>query len=58
MNELAVNAILLGILSATNSLPLSKDSYIQSIDEVGIAKKVNLEAFEIGYNYQSQKSKY
>ncbi|NIP29315.1 MAG: hypothetical protein GTO02_02540 [Candidatus Dadabacteria bacterium] len=55
LDELAINAILLGILCATNSLPLSKESFINSIEQVGIAKEVNLRSFEIGYNFQSKK---
>ncbi len=51
MDELAVNAILLGALSASGALPLEKKSFIDAIEEVGVAVKSNLRAFEVGHDY-------
>ena len=53
MDELAVNAILLGALCASGALPVKKDSYIAAIEEVGVAVKSNLRAFEVGWEYIS-----
>lgn len=50
MDELAVNAILLGALSASAGvLALDKKSYIDAIENFGVAVKSNLKAFEIGW---------
>ena len=51
MDELAVNAILLGALSASGAIPLGKESYTAAIQEVGVAVKSNLKAFEVGWGY-------
>lgn len=51
MDELAVNAILLGALSASGALPLDKESFIRSIEMVGVAVNASLKAFEAGWEY-------
>lgn len=55
MDELAVNAILLGALSASGALPLKKKSFTGAIEEVGVAVKSNLRAFEVGFDYIESK---
>lgn len=50
MDDLAVNAILFGALAASGRLPLSKESFISSIEKVGVAVKTNLRGFEVGWN--------
>lgn len=56
MDDLAVNAILLGALCASHSIPLGIEDLKSSIDKVGIAVKNNLRAFEIGYDYVANNS--
>jgi len=56
MDELAVNAILLGALSASGALPLKKKSFTGAIEEVGVAVKSNLRAFEVGWDYIDSKN--
>ncbi len=57
MDELAVNAILLGAVSASGVLPLRRDSFVESIEKVGVAVKSSIRAFEVGYDHVSyQKS--
>lgn len=51
MDDLAVNAILFGALAASGCLPLSKASFISSIEKVGVAVKTNLRGFEVGWNF-------
>jgi len=51
MDELAVNAILLGALSASGAVPIDKRSFIRSIEMVGVAVNVSLKAFEVGWEY-------
>lgn len=51
MDELAVNAILLGALSASGAVPLDKQSFIRSIKMVGVAVNASLKAFEVGWEY-------
>ncbi len=51
MDELAVNAILLGALSASGAMPVSRESYLKAIDNVGVAVKTNKRAFEVGSDY-------
>jgi indolepyruvate ferredoxin oxidoreductase, beta subunit len=55
MDELAVNAILLGALCASGALPLEKKSFTDAIEEVGVAVKSNLRAFEVGWDYIDSK---
>jgi len=50
MNELASNAILFGALSASNALPLSKESFLKAIEKTAVSVKSNLQAFETGFN--------
>ena len=51
MNDLSVNAILLGLLSASGSIPISKKSFRDSISNFGIAVENNLTAFDLGFDY-------
>jgi len=51
MDELSINAMLYGILAASDALPINKDSYLKSIEKVGVAVKSNMEAFNIGWEY-------
>ena len=51
MDELAVNAILLGALAASDTLPISEASYLKAIEGVGVAVGSNLRAFRIGWEY-------
>jgi len=51
MDELAVNAILLGALCASGAVPLDKESFIRSIEMVGVAVSASLKAFEVGWEY-------
>ncbi|HML94563.1 MAG TPA: indolepyruvate oxidoreductase subunit beta family protein [Thermodesulfobacteriota bacterium] len=53
MDDLAVNAILFGALAASGSLPLSRESFVSSIEKVGVAAKTNLRGFEVGWNFAS-----
>lgn len=53
MDDLAVNAILFGALAASGSIPLSKASFVSSIEKVGVAVKTNLRGFEVGWNFVS-----
>jgi indolepyruvate ferredoxin oxidoreductase, beta subunit len=51
MDDLAVNAILLGALSASGAVPIDKRSFIRSIEMVGVAVNASLKAFEVGWEY-------
>ncbi|MGB2692214.1 MAG: indolepyruvate oxidoreductase subunit beta family protein [Thermodesulfobacteriota bacterium] len=51
MDELAVNAILLGALSASGAVPIEKKSFVRSIEMVGVATNASLKAFEVGWEY-------
>ena len=51
MDELAANAILIGALSSAGLLPLRKESFQNAIESVGIAVKINLKAFDVGYDH-------
>lgn len=51
MDELAVNAILLGALCASGAVPIDKQSFIRSIEMVGVAVNASLKAFEVGWEY-------
>lgn len=51
MDELAVNAILLGAVSASGVLPLRKESFVESVEKVGVSVKTSIRAFEVGYEY-------
>ncbi|GBC72705.1 hypothetical protein HRbin04_00096 [archaeon HR04] len=53
MKPVYANTILLGALAASNALPISKDSYIDAIEERFSGKVMddNIEAFEIGYKH-------
>jgi len=56
MDELAVNAILLGALSASGAIPIDKKSFASSIEKVGVAVKSNLKAFEVGWDHARSSS--
>ena len=51
MDELAINAILLGALSASGAIPVSRESFLKAIDQVGVAVKTNKRAFEVGWDF-------
>lgn len=51
MDELSVNAILLGALCESGALPIEKKSFVRSIEMVGVATKASLKAFEVGWEY-------
>lgn len=55
MDELAINAILLGALGASGSLPITEASFLKAISQVGVAVENNIKAFRIGW--ESIKSK-
>ncbi len=57
MDELAVNAILLGALAALEILPINKASFIGAIGQVGVAVTSNIKAFEAGYDYVTSQKK-
>ncbi|MEQ9619524.1 MAG: indolepyruvate oxidoreductase subunit beta family protein [Deltaproteobacteria bacterium] len=57
MDELAVNAILLGALSASGAMPVEKKSFLSAIEQVGVAVKPNLKAFEVGWHFVASKKK-
>ncbi|HEX2916055.1 MAG TPA: indolepyruvate oxidoreductase subunit beta family protein [Chloroflexia bacterium] len=53
LGELATNAILLGALSAVpGALPMSEKTYRKAIQAFGLAVDMNLQAFEVGRQYQ------
>ncbi|MEM3873730.1 MAG: indolepyruvate oxidoreductase subunit beta [Candidatus Bathyarchaeia archaeon] len=47
------NTVLLGALTATEKLPIKKESLIEALEELVLAKyaKMNVKAFELGYKY-------
>ena len=51
MDELAVNAILLGALCESGAVPIDKKSFITAIEMVGVATNASLKAFEVGWEY-------
>jgi len=51
LDELGINAILLGALAASEALPIGEASYLKAIEQAGIAVKSNLKAFRIGWDY-------
>ncbi len=55
MDELAVNAILLGAVSASGVVPLKRESFVESIEKVGVSVKASLKAFDVGYDYVSSR---
>lgn len=55
LNELGVNAILFGVLSETCFLPFKKSTFTESIKRGGVAVESNLQAFEIGAGYFTDK---
>ena len=63
MDELGVNAILLGALGASEALPISEVAYLKAIEQAGVAVGSNIKAFRIGWDliksgkYTEQKAK-
>ncbi len=51
LDELAVNAVLLGAVCASNALPISEVAYEKAIVRVGIAAEMNQRAFELGRRF-------
>ncbi|MBI3626208.1 MAG: indolepyruvate oxidoreductase subunit beta family protein [Candidatus Rokubacteria bacterium] len=51
LDELAVNAILLGALFASKALPISDAAYEKAIVRVGIAPEMNQRAFDLGRRF-------
>ncbi len=51
MDELAINAILLGALGASEALPIAEASFLKAISQVGVAVENNIKAFRIGWDY-------
>jgi indolepyruvate ferredoxin oxidoreductase beta subunit len=49
MDELGVNAILLGALGASGALPISEVNYLKGIEQAGVAVANNIKAFRIGW---------
>ncbi|MCI0453420.1 MAG: indolepyruvate oxidoreductase subunit beta family protein [Candidatus Dadabacteria bacterium] len=49
MDELGVNAILLGALGASEALPISEASYLKAIEQTGVAVGNNIKAFRTGW---------
>ena len=50
MNELSANAILLGVLSSSQAIPVSKETLQKAIETTGVSTENNLSAFKIGYD--------
>jgi len=57
MDELSVNAILLGALCESGALPIEKKSFVRSIEMVGVATNASLKAFEVGWEYARNNNK-
>jgi indolepyruvate ferredoxin oxidoreductase beta subunit len=51
MDELGINAILLGALGASGALPISEATYLKAIEQAGVAVGSNIKAFRIGWDY-------
>ncbi|HXG31253.1 MAG TPA: indolepyruvate oxidoreductase subunit beta family protein [Thermodesulfobacteriota bacterium] len=51
LDELGINAILLGALAASRALPIGEASYLKAIEQVGVAVKSNIKAYRIGWDY-------
>lgn len=51
LDELAVNAILLGALAASKALPISDAAYEKAILRVGVAPEMNQRAFDLGRHF-------
>ncbi|HEY7535043.1 MAG TPA: indolepyruvate oxidoreductase subunit beta family protein [Thermodesulfobacteriota bacterium] len=63
MDELGVNAILIGALGASDALPISEATYLKAIEQAGVAVASNIKAFRIGWeliksgNFEEPKAK-
>lgn len=55
MDELAVNAILLGALAATGALPISEASFLKAIEGVGVSVATNIKAWRRGWDFVKAK---
>ncbi len=51
LDELGINALLLGALGASCALPIGEASYLKAIEGVDVAVKNNLKAFRIGWEH-------
>jgi indolepyruvate ferredoxin oxidoreductase beta subunit len=51
MDELAVNAILLGALAASRALPISSEVYQRAVRDTGIGVEPNLAAYTVGFAF-------
>jgi indolepyruvate ferredoxin oxidoreductase beta subunit len=51
MDELAVNAILLGALAASGALPVAAEMYERAIRQAGIGAELNLAAYAVGHEF-------
>lgn len=56
MDELGINAILLGALAASEALPINETSYLKAIETAGVSVKSNLKGFRVGWDYVKLKS--
>lgn len=45
----AINAVMLGALAGSNSLPISRECFVQAIQDTGISVEANLSGFSAGY---------
>ena len=55
MDDLAINAILLGSLGASGALNIAEASYLKAIAQVGVATENNIKAFRIGWEHVRSK---
>lgn len=51
MDELAINAILLGALAATGALPINEASFLKAIEGVGVSVATNIKAWRRGWDF-------
>ncbi|MGI9553575.1 MAG: 2-oxoacid:acceptor oxidoreductase family protein, partial [Thermodesulfobacteriota bacterium] len=58
MNELSTNAILLGALSSSQAIPISKETFQKAIEAAGVSIKNNLNAFNVGYEHVTKNGNY
>ncbi len=55
LEEVTVNAILLGVVSASEVLPIGEGVYREAIRRTGVAVDANLSAFDLGCKYVTRK---
>jgi indolepyruvate ferredoxin oxidoreductase beta subunit len=51
LDELGINAILLGALAASDVLPVGEATFLKSIEQTDVAVKNNLRAFRLGWDH-------